>query len=105
MKKSDIFNRIVDTVVDVCAVPREKILGYAKHAEVVDARCIAVRCAMRYGLTTRDIMVFMKRSNTSTIRSLDATYNDRKSSYAYRICAAEVRRQLDEYFTKNMTNT
>lgn len=42
MKKSEIFQIVLDIVSDCTEISKEKILSNSRIAEVVDARCIAV---------------------------------------------------------------
>ena len=42
MKKSDIFNMVLDKVVEVCEVRKESILNRLKVNSVVDARILLI---------------------------------------------------------------
>lgn len=55
MKKSEIFNLLLDKVADVCEVKRESIISGIKLQAVVDARILLVQYLRRIGLSSDDI--------------------------------------------------
>lgn len=61
MKKSEIFNLLMDKICDVCEVRKESIIGGAKYQTVVDAKVLLVQYLRRLGLTNDEIALIMLR--------------------------------------------
>lgn len=64
MKKSEIFEELLDKVAEVCEVKKESIINGAKLQAVVDARVLTVQYLRRIGLSYDDIAVIVIRKNT-----------------------------------------
>ncbi len=61
MKKSEIFNILLDKVAEICEVKRDSIINGIKLQAVVDARMLLVQYLRRIGLSSDDIaLVVMK---------------------------------------------
>lgn len=99
MKKSEIFNLILDITSDVCEVKRTSILcSDCRLQPVVDARCIALHFLHKVGLSDDDIAFLSLRESTGiewpdwkdisnkgrSYESLRKTYDDKMSSFAFR---------------------
>lgn len=67
MKRSEIFNILVDRVCEECEVNRSDVLGPSRVQSVVAARVIAVQYLRRIGLSNDDIaeMVLRCKGNIS----------------------------------------
>lgn len=64
MKKSEIFDKLLDKVSEVCEVNKESIINGSKLQAVVDARILAVQYLRRIGLSSDDIsLIFIRRMN------------------------------------------
>lgn len=61
MKKSEIFDRLLDKVCEVCEVRLGNIINGSKLQAVVDARMLAVQYLRRIGLTNDDIALIVMR--------------------------------------------
>ena len=103
MKKSDIFNMVLDKVVEVCEVRKESILNRLKVNSVVDARILLVYILRRLGLTNDDIALVILRTTLGRVPDLEEIkikaknvnklfmmYSDRYQSFAFRQMAKEL---------------
>ena len=61
MKKSEIFDRLLAKVCDVCEVRLDTIINGFKLQAVVDARVLSVQYLRRIGLTNDDIALIVMR--------------------------------------------
>lgn len=61
MKKSEIFNILLDKVCEVCEVTRSNVIRGSKIQAVVDARILAIQFLRRAGLTNDDIALIVFR--------------------------------------------
>lgn len=61
MKKSEMFNQLIDKVCDVCEVRRDLVIDGRKMQAVVDARILAVQYLKRIGLSSDDIALIVLR--------------------------------------------
>lgn len=61
MRKSEIYNRIVDKVCEVCEVRRDSVIQGRKMQAVVDARILIVQYLKRIGLSADDIALYVFR--------------------------------------------
>lgn len=87
MKKSEIFQIVLDIVSDCTEISKEKILSNSRIAEVVDARCIAVYWLRQSRMTSRNIMeCFGFKSH---------------GSVCYNISQYSARLTTDNYFRSN----
>ena len=106
MKKSDIFDMVLDKVVEVCEVRRESILKRLKVNSVVDARILLVYILRRLGLTNDDIALLIIRATldhvpeyeeikgkAKNVNKLFMMYSDRYQSFAFK----QMARELCEY--------
>lgn len=77
MYKTQIFNLIVNKTAAECEVTPEEIRGPSHRSDIVDARCIAYKIAMKLeDFTIRDISIAV-RKNEKAIRELVASFDDR----------------------------
>ena len=103
MKKSDIFNLVLDKVVEVCEVRRESILNRLKVNSVVDARILLAYILRRLGLTNDDIALVILRTTlgrtpefdeikikAKNVNKLFMMYSDRYQSFAFKQMAREL---------------
>jgi Mg2+ and Co2+ transporter CorA len=90
MKKSEIFDLVIDKVCEVCEVDRERVLGCCKLQSVCDARVLAVQYLRRAGLSNDDIALSVLRRTGKEHTSLDSVKRKAKgvakmfSSYSER---------------------
>lgn len=61
MKKSEIFERVVDIVADECEVNRDLVIHDRRIHAVVEARCMCVYILKKAGLTSDDIALIVLR--------------------------------------------
>lgn len=61
MKRSEIFNVLVDKVCEICEVDKEDLLGKARVQPVVDARVLAFQYLRRIGFSNDDIAEMLLR--------------------------------------------
>lgn len=61
MKKSEMFDILVNKVCDVCEVRLDALINGSKLQSVVDARVLAVQYLRRIGLTNDDISLIIMR--------------------------------------------
>ena len=61
MKKSEIFDILVNKVCDVCEVRVDTLINGSRLQAVVDARVLAVQYLRRIGLTNDDIALIVMR--------------------------------------------
>lgn len=61
MKKSEMFNTILDQVCDLCEVDREGVITGCKQQSYVDARLLCVQYLRRLGLTSDEIATVVLR--------------------------------------------
>lgn len=71
MKKSEMFNVIIDKVCEICEVRREDIINGCKLQSVVDARVIAVQYLRRIGLSNDDIAEIFLKLKTGAIPTIE----------------------------------
>lgn len=97
MNKNQIFDFIVDKCASVCNVSAEDIKGASRRADVVDARCLVFRFAIReYGFTPRDIASLLGRCNLKAVRTLYHSYEARCRSYCFRRLSNTLCAELSE---------
>ena len=97
MNKKQIFDLIVNKCAYVCGVSAEDIIGTCRKADIVDARCLAFRFAIRVGdFTARDIATLIGKENPKSIRILNNSYDDRyKRSFSFREFATDIKDEID----------
>lgn len=61
MKKSEIFDLLLDKVAEVCEVKKEAIVNGSRLQAVVDARILSVQYLRRIGLSSDDIALIVER--------------------------------------------
>lgn len=61
MKKSEIFNIIIDKVCEVCEVRRESMMSSSKVQAIVDARILGVQYLRRTGMSFEEIALYVLR--------------------------------------------
>lgn len=93
------LNRIIDTVVQCCAIDidgsgrmsitRGDVLGTSKASNAVMTRCILVTQILAAGYSTATVAMLLNRSPHQVRRMLDEDTQFRRTSRAYRIAAAE----------------
>lgn len=113
MKKSEIFNILLDKVAEVCEVYKEHIISGVKLQAVVDARILMVQYLRRIGLSNDDIaLVYYKFNNISPTleeikckaKNIDRLYNSYQDrclqSYSFCLMSKEIAQYCrDEYQT------
>lgn len=78
MYKVQIFNLIVNKTATECNVAPEEIRGTSHRADIVDARCIAYRLAVREeGFTPREIAIILGKGNPKVVRELVNSFDER----------------------------
>ena len=108
MKKSEIFDRLLDKVCEVCEVRLDTIINGSKLQAVVDARMLAVQYLRRIGLTNDDIALIVMRkvkgdmtwcppirvikSKAKGVQKMFDSYSQRcLESYAFCIMSSELK--------------
>lgn len=86
MKKSEMFDIILDEVSEVCEVSKESIIKGVKIQAVVDARMLCVQYLKRIGLSSDDIALITLRR-----QGKDPTLEEIRSK------AKSVDKQFDTY--------
>lgn len=61
MKKSEMYNLVVDKVCEICEVRRDTVINGRKMQAVVDARILIVQYLKRIGLSSDDIALMVLR--------------------------------------------
>ena len=61
MKKSEMYNLVVDKVCEICEVRRDTVINGRKMQAVVDARILIVQYLKRIGLSSDDIALLILR--------------------------------------------
>lgn len=61
MKKSELYNIILDEVCEVCEVRRTTVVSSSKMQAVVDARILAVQYLRRAGMSFEEIALYVMR--------------------------------------------
>lgn len=118
MKKSDIFDRVVDIVADECEVARRLIINDRRIHAVVEARCMCVYILKQVGFTSKDVALIVIRlqdkgmidpgycpsaerlsSKARTIDELYSSFFERYArSYSFRLMYADIKKAiLSEY--------
>lgn len=78
MYKTQIFNLIVNKVAAGCEVSAEDILGTSHRSDIVDARCMAYKIAMKLeNFSAMDIAIISRKGKPKAVRDLVATFQDR----------------------------
>lgn len=78
MYKTQIFNLIVNKVAVGCEVSPEDILGTSHRSDIVDARCMAYKIAMKLeDFTATDIAVISRKGTRKSVSELVATFQVR----------------------------
>lgn len=107
MKKSEIFDTLLDKVCEVCEVRKDCVINGSKLQAVVDARILAVQYLRRIGLSSDDIALVVMREaaadmllcpplgelkkKAKSIDKLFNTYSSRcLSSYAFCLMSKEI---------------
>lgn len=93
--KHEIFEKILQTVCDVCEIAPDVVLGKCKSAEVLHARTLFMWYCNEYGLCANDIAVFCNRRRVATVYMYLGNYRIyRKSSTSFRIFSHEIGKKL-----------
>ena len=117
MKKSEIFDIIVNKVCEVCEVRKDAILNNLKMQAVVDARMLAVQYLIREGISADDIALIMFREQAGDmtfcpdkqlLRTRARGFNKQFNVYsrrcmesrAFRIMSADIAKFCREQFGK-----
>lgn len=107
MKKSEIFDAILDKVCEVCDIEKELVLDGSRFQTVVEARCLAVQYMRRAGLSNDEIaLIVLKwemkdsrykpsvpdlKKKAKAIDTMFKSYSDRCiQSYAFRLMSKEI---------------
>ena len=78
MYKTQIFNLIVNKVAVGCEVSPEDMLGTSHRSDIVDARCMAYKIAMKLeNFSAMDIAIISRKGKPKAVRDLVATFQDR----------------------------
>ena len=108
MKKSEIFDRIIAKVAEVCEVREEMIINDRKLQAVVDARILTVQYLRRIGLSSDDIALIVLRRRVGDpsacppleeikrkAKAIDKIFNSYSmrclESYAFGLMSVEIR--------------
>ena len=67
MKKSEIFNIIIDKVCEVCEVRRESMMSSSKVQAIVDARILGVQYLRRTGMSFEEIALYVMRESSGNM--------------------------------------
>lgn len=68
MRRSEIYNELVDKVCEICEVRRALVIGERKLQAVVDARMLVVQYLRRIGLSNDDIALLMMREQAGDVK-------------------------------------
>ena len=63
MKKSELFDRIIDKVCEVCEVRRATMMSQSKIQAIVDARILGVQYLRRTGMSFEEIALYVMRES------------------------------------------
>lgn len=78
MYKTQIFNLIVNKVAVGCEVSADEILGASHRQDIVDARCMAYKIAMKLeDFTPMDIAIISGKGKPKAVRELVDSFEDR----------------------------
>lgn len=94
MKKSEIFDIILNEVVDVCEVTAEDVLNVKRTQSAVDARVLVVQYCRKAGLSNDDIAKIVLRK---TDGCLDDQYVLYKSKGVERMYYSYLDRMRESY--------
>lgn len=110
MKKSEVFDEMLEKVCEVCEVTAEHILNDSRIPAVVDARILLVQYLERAGLSNDDVaLIVLKKTNggdyrptLNEIRNKAKSVNKMFNSYSRRCLQSYVfclmSKELKEYF-------
>lgn len=79
MKKSDIFNLLIQKVCEICEVAEEQMFSSTKLQTVVDARILAVQYLRRTGLSNDEIAYQVEVNRGNDPSSVDLIKRRAKS--------------------------
>lgn len=100
MYKTQIFNLIVNKVAVGCEVSPQEILGTSHRQDIVDARCMAYKIAMKLeDFSPMDIAVISGKGKPKAVRDLVATFKvrwDRTQNFRtiYKTVTKELKEEL-----------
>lgn len=117
MKKSEIFDELVEKICEICEVRKEVLLSGRKLQSVVDARILCVQYLRRIGFSSDDIaIIFIRKqvcdmgycppirelkSKAKNIDRLFALYSDRcLQSYLFCLISVEIRDYCREKYAE-----
>ena len=110
MKKSEVFDEMLEKVCEVCEVTAEHILNDSRIPAVVDARILLVQYLERAGLSNDDVaLIVLKKTNggdyrptLNEIRNKAKSVNKMFNSYSRRCLQSYIfclmSKELKEYF-------
>ncbi|MBO7234090.1 MAG: hypothetical protein J6V13_03775 [Paludibacteraceae bacterium] len=96
MKRSNVCTVVLEIVSDVCEIPVIDIVGVSRKMDIVDARCIAVKVLVDFGMSRECIVHAIHRKNPYSVNQLLETYEARMRSPYFRWCSKEVKRLFDK---------
>jgi len=99
--KSEMMDKIVTIVAEVCEVPALEIRSTTKKGDVVEARCIFVQYCRAYGIAPAVIAKFLNRKRTISVYDhLRNYYIYRKQSFSFRNLCREVEAKLTDSYPR-----
>ena len=99
MYKTQIFHLIVNKVAVGCEVSVDEILGTSHRQDIVDARCMAYKIAMKLeDFTPMDIAIISGKGKPKAVRDLVDTFQDRwgRAQNFRTICRTAVKELKEE---------
>ena len=75
MKKSELFDRIIDKVCEVCEVRRATMMSQSKIQAIVDARILGVQYLRRAGMSFEEIALYVMRESAGVFSSKKVALN------------------------------
>lgn len=95
MKRSEIFNTILDVVCQCTEVSSSLVLSGSRQEDAVIARCLVAGYGLEYGLTNKSLREFLHLKSHSSVCYALQQYDERKrTSRHFRCMDSYVGREL-----------
>ncbi len=83
MKKSEIFNNVIEIVSNCTEISTKDIVSSCRRADIVDARCIAIHWLFTKGFTIYNIKELFSFQSHNSVRHNITIYNNRYKTDGY----------------------
>ena len=102
MKKSEIFQIILDVVCGCLEIDTSDVFSARKSEDIVTARCLIATSCRDYNMRNKHIQQFLQFKSHNSVRGLLAMYDSRKAfDRSFRFYANTVAHELDKILPAN----